>query len=330
MIGEVIESRRAFPWGVLTFLVLAALSAGAGLLSRQYGWVTAAVLPLAVAGALALTHPGSLSFEFTEEGIQRHDRDELIPYAEIVAVIAPGRPGDLDRPVSRPFPIRVVHEHGTLHVPAKINVPSDEVFRFLLDTFPDSGSPRVNPALRDYLDRQVELFGADRVRSYRARAHLGDRPPGRGVAVSLAGVLAGLVWLAVGVARNETGWVVGGIMLAMCGGMLALIFWLTNSRYGRTHVKNWQKASLVVSPLGLALVQGDLRGEMRWDELTDLRLGTKPHSFTLDNTAAFRGIRLTFPGAEVVIADIYDRPLHLIYKQIRSYWKRPDEGRKRR
>ena len=35
----------------------------------------------------------------------------------------------------------------------------------------------------------------------------------------------------------------------------------------------------------------------------------------------FRGIHLLVEGTRIVIADLYDRPLPLIYDHIRSYWQ---------
>jgi hypothetical protein len=80
----------------------------------------------------------------------------------------------------------------------------------------------------------------------------------------------------------------------------------------RPALRRWRDAGLVISPAGLALVQGNVRGEMRWAELKDLRYKTR-------TSAA--GIVLKFEGAEVGIINIYDRPLYLIYERIREYWR---------
>jgi len=70
---------------------------------------------------------------------------------------------------------------------------------------------------------------------------------------------------------------------------------------------------------------------MRWGELRNLEYRHSPRSFGLesrglwaDNAGPERGIHLIVEGARIVIADIYDRPLPLIYDRIRSYWRGPD------
>ncbi len=322
MIGHPIQSRRSFPWGVLIFLLVGVALLVVAAAERNPHWAIGSALPLFIAFALAWSRPRSLTFEFTETGLEVLDSGQSIPYEAFETVIAVKRPGNPDKPGPRHYAIDVVHADGTLHIPPKLNVPSDDGFHFLLSTFPPGGTPQVNPALRPYLDEQLETFGADRVWSYRARSNPGNPAPSRAVAFCLGVVLAGLLWLIVGGVTQNTGWLGGGIFLAMMGGLFALLFWLVSSRGRRIPVKGWKNASLVISPVGLALVQGDLRGKMRWDELRDLKFTWGGGSFEANHNIG-RGIQLKFEGAQVLIADVYDRPLNLIYKQIRGYWREP-------
>jgi hypothetical protein len=323
MIDQVIESRRPFPWGAVLFFVLAAPFLAVALAERNYHWAVGGCLPFLIGLVLWLKRPYSLTFQFTESGLRVLDRDELVPYETFETVIASNRPGDPDKPGPRSYPIQLVHEQGTLHIPARLNVPSDEVFQYLLMAFPPSGSSRVNPLLRDYLDEQTEAFGADRVLSYRARTHLGTRPPNRAVAVCLAVLVTGLIWMGVAAITNNGPWMGGALAAILCGGVLALTLRLLPSGRKTSRVKHWKQASLVISPVGLALVQGDLKGEMRWDELRDLKFNRRTAGFQLDHSNLGRGILLQFEGARVLIADIYDRPLNLIYQQIRKFWRGP-------
>ena len=41
-------------------------------------------------------------------------------------------------------------------------------------------------------------------------------------------------------------------------------------RYGHARIKNWDDVALILTPLAMALQQGDLRGELRWEELLSL------------------------------------------------------------
>ena len=44
----------------------------------------------------------------------------------------------------------------------------------------------------------------------------------------------------------------------------------------------------------------------------------------MDNRGASPGLILDVAGANVVIADIYDRPISLIQDRIAAYWQGPD------
>ncbi len=323
MIGQLIQSRRSFPWGALLFLLSAIPLLVAAVVERNPHFAVGACLPLFIATLLVLRPLPSVRFEFTETEIDVHNPPQSIPYETIESVVAPKRPGDPDKAGPRHYAMSVIHEAGTLHLPAKLNVPSDDVFDFLLATFPASGSPQVNPLVRGYLKEQTETFGADRVWSCRARTNLGKPAPNRGLAVCLAVLGTGIVWLGVGGVAKESGWLVGGLLLVMFGGLFTLLFWLVSRRYQPRSIRHWKQASLVISPVGLALVQGDLKGEMRWDELRDLKFKRDSGFDTSHHHTAGRGILLSFEGAQVMILDIYDRPLNLIYKHIHDYWRGP-------
>jgi hypothetical protein len=232
-----------------------------------------------------------------------------------------GRSLDPKKPGPRSYPIHVFHEEGVVSIPPRLNVPSDEVFHFLLAQFSPGGSREVNPALRDYLQRQEEAFGPERVWSYRARKLAGKGQGGRRPrAVCLAVALAGLAWFASGLALGEPAWIGFGILAAVLGGLFFLAFWATSPSLAH-HKKHWRQASLVVSPVGLALVQGDMRGEMRWDELRDVQLHGRPRHFRHGAEHTMPGIKLVVEGAAIVIPDIYDRPLPVIHERIVQYWR---------
>src|SRR5262249_43685196 len=153
--------------------------------------------------------------------------------------------------------------------------------------------------------------------AYRARAYLGLlRSYGMAMAISLAVLFCGIVWLTVGVSVRFKGWEpwagFGGMFLGF--GFLLFIAFVAGSR-AANYVKNWRRASLVVSPVGLALVQGEIKGEMRWDELRDVQYRSRPRSFTLDARTNIPGVLLKFEGASITIADIYDQPMWIIYQR---------------
>jgi hypothetical protein len=92
-------------------------------------------------------------------------------------------------------------------------------------------------------------------------------------------------------------------------------------RHVNSGIRRRDQASLVISPSGLAMPQGDMKGRMYWGELRDSRLSRGIESFRFGGASGPAGIHLIVEGAEILVADIYDRPLPLIYGRIRRYWQ---------
>jgi len=86
-------------------------------------------------------------------------------------------------------------------------------------------------------------------------------------------------------------------------------------------IRNWHQASLVICPVGLAMVQGDMEGELRWNEVLNVELRSRAQGFHLTSETTRPGIVLSVEGARIVIADIYDRPLQDVYENILHYWR---------
>jgi hypothetical protein len=111
-------------------------------------------------------------------------------------------------------------------------------------------------------------------------------------------------------------------LTAFFGGLFWLVVWLQSVRMGLP--KNWQQAGLVVGPDGLALVQGDLTGELYWDEVRDLRLREKGGGFQpfhVTNSASHAGINVKVEGATILIRDIFDQPLYAIHERMVRFWR---------
>jgi hypothetical protein len=319
MIGERLESRRHLPWVASLFLTVGLGLVVAGLVSGIKGLLAGAVLPIAIGGALwLLGRERPFAATVREEGLEIEGEGEpvLIPYASIQNIKVAGRPADpagFDRSSA---PIAVLHEVGVLHIPARLNVPSHEVLRFLAERVPDSGGRDVNPALADYLRRLEEDYGPESVATFRAASH--RLPPARrGLrALSIGLVLAGAAWAVLGFREYvDVGWGGAGVACVVIGGFLYAASFAKGASSNPV-LKNWKNASLVIGPFGLAMVQGNIQGELRWAELVEFRFQGKPRSFYGGHAAAIPGILLRVKGAQIVIADIYDRPLYVIYNRI--------------
>jgi hypothetical protein len=324
MIGQTIESRPAFPWGAVLWVVLCGALVVVALALGSAHWAIAAVFPLLVGLCLGWTREPAFVAHFTESALEvREPRTASIPYWRLEGLRAKDRPGDPAKAGPRAYPIVVYHGERALRIPASVNVPSDAIYRFLYAQFSPGGSREVNPWLKDYLAQQVATFGPNRVWSYRERHHRRSWPAQHYPrAVCHALLLSGLAWLGAGsLGEDYLTWVLVGFMAVVWGGLSCVLFGDGFDQEWSHHRDTWRQACLVISPIGLALIQGDLKGELRWDELKDVCLITHPHGFALTLPGAWAGIVLKVEGAHIVIADLYDRPLPLIYERITQYWR---------
>jgi hypothetical protein len=323
MTGKLIESRPGFPVAGMIFFLFAAALVVIGIVKGTGHPAIGAILPFLIGVALFVTGPRSFQAEFLEDGMQVHIPTAIfISYDHLEGLWGRGRSSDPTRHGPYSFAMQVIHKDGVLQIPARLNVPSDDVYLFLYEHFPPEGSRGVSRELEDYLAQKEADFGQERVFAYRARSHQGQAMGHtRAAWVSFAVLLTGIVWIPIGIGVKTEAWWACGILLILFGFLFMVAFLASGKRITRG-IKNWRKASLVISPVGMALVQGDVKGEMKWDELRDVQLKSRPGSFQFTTDAnPYPGIILKFEGANVRIADIYDQPLRIIFERIRAYWK---------
>lgn len=323
MIGQTIVSQPRPSWGAILWLMTAAiLDVSAAALDNPHLAVLS-LLPWLFALLLWRARPRPFRARFTETALEVDEPPLEVPYADLQGLLAPRRPNNPYKAGPRSYLIQVIHAQGALCIPARLNVPSDEVFGFLFRQFSPSGARDVPEPLMDFLRRKERYFGPEQVWTYRARAHLGQskRYP-RLRAFFLALLLSAGAWLVWGIAHGQEGWIVGGSLGLFFGGLSLLLLWMDGRRnFGG--VRKWRQAGLVVAPDGLALVQGDMIGELSWDEVREVKFGktTSSFQFTATHSQVLSGIVLKVEGAVIVIADLYDRPLALIYQNICHYWR---------
>jgi hypothetical protein len=324
MIGQALEANRPFPKGAIVLFALAlalvVLSAGVGTIH----WAVAAVFPCMWGITLWLFREPAFSGQFTETAFVINNPSLTVPYEKLQGLWAKGRKGDPTRPGRRSFPMQVAHEDGLVYIPANLNVPSEDVYQFLYSHFSPSGSRQVNSQLARYLAVEEEAFGAERVWTYRAREYLAKPFGARKVrAFSLALLFSSPVWIALGPTQKDlAGWICPGLSALFIGFALFLGSFLM-TQTGPRGIRHRRQASLVISPGGMAMIQGESKGEMGWDELLDVKwnpIGSQVFALTSSDVNP-PGILLVFEGAKVSIADIYDRPLPIIYKRIAQCWR---------
>lgn len=316
--------RRA-PWGSGVFFVVAVGLVALGLVTGESGPAIGAILPAMIAAALLISRPAEIEGSVTDEGIELERPPMLVPF-DLIRRVEP--PVDPARPPPPSFPIRVHHHRGLLVIPEAPDINSAAIHKALAQRFSPTGSRAVHADLAGYVARHEANFGPERVWTFRAIPQDWVRDvhrPRRGMAVGLAILATSIAWFVVAAAKgkaepNNPWWPLGGFALII-GLFTAAIGWAARHPSRIVGIKNWKASSLVIAPVGLALIQGDVQGELFWDQLRDVKFREKGGSFRLSNDSSLYGIILVVEGARIVIPDIYDRPLTLIHERILRYWK---------
>ena len=325
MIGDKIYAPASSAPAAWLFGIGAPALVGWSLVAGSPHPAVAAILPLLLAGAILWTRPRAFHAEFTDSALVVPERELVIPY-EAIQGLRCGRQLNPPADSKRSFPIDVVHSAGALHIPRKLNVPSARVYHFLLDNIPLTGNRDINPALADFARREQKEWGTDHVYCYQRRQHRGaSLRHSRGQLVGLAILVTGILWGGIGGAflaahidkDSGGGWIGGGILLFLIG----LFTFLVSASLAHPLNRRLKKASLVISPGGLALVQGDLCGQLSWDEVQDVKWRTRARGIYVSSAHAVSGIVLSVAGANIMIADVYDRPLALIHENILNCWQ---------
>ncbi|HEV3439228.1 MAG TPA: hypothetical protein VG122_17810, partial [Gemmata sp.] len=181
---------------------------------------------------------------------------------------------------------------------------------------------RVPTKLRTFVSQQVDLFGPEKVFVFHARPFPPLNSYHRHIGYSRAVIATGLVWVVCAglfevINSGDAEWFAAGFTFIFLG--LSCQFGFSRAS-GSGRPSNWQESCLVVSPGGIALVQGPLQGRMRWDELRAIELPARPRFGLASHGAVNRGVGLLVEGAYFIIADFYNRPLAQIYSRLRAYW----------
>jgi hypothetical protein len=328
MIGMEVTSRPVGTGCVTAlFFPFTALAVAAAVYTGSLHWGVFALLPLAIGITAILLHDPVVRFQITKEGLAFESPDPLfVRFDEIEGLTTQGST------TGNTFAMQLYYPGGVVRIPATLDVSSWELFKFLWEQMPDATSAEpsdVPQSLRGFLADQIEMFGREKVYVFRARRHAPVSSHAWHVAYSRAVILTGIMWIILGgvlvaiynkpPARDDSGfaWVGCGFAALLIGCICALGF---SRASGSGRVSNWQGSCLIVSPGGIALAQGPLKGKMRWDELRAIELPAKPRFGLSTAGGATKGIGLLVEGAYLIIADYYDRPLALIHEYLKTYW----------
>ncbi len=259
-------------------------------------------MPASIGLAFLFSQPPEFHAEVTPSELVIHSHNLTIPYRDIRRLWFGGRDARA---------IYVTHERGVLRIPRTLGVSLYDLYGFLCKMQPPQPLPEVNASIRAYFHIQLHTFGLDRVWAHNARSSGYESEGRRSKFVGLALVITVVLWCISAALLQEGGWAGAGMLLALFA-LLGFLLRGSLVAVGRG-VKHWRESSLVIGPAGLALVQGDLQGELRWKELRDVKLKDR-------GSAGRRRIEMRVEGAQIHVMDLYDSPIGEIHRQIVHYW----------
>lgn len=309
-----IESRPGGGVLIACLLVVAVGLLAVGGVTGALGAAVAAAVPLMMAVGAFAGRPGVVRIQLDEDAVTIDPPGRTIPYADIVGLTAAGKPG-ADR-----FPMQVFDRRGPVYVPAALTLPSSDLFAFLVSRLSPTGDRDVPAALRGFRDEQDQKFGADKVFTFRARRTQPIREPSLLVPVALGGTIGCLFVALVGFVVPKAvadPYLIMGFMGVFAGLSFAFLGWVSGKA---SEPKDRTGAGLVIGPTGIALVQGELKGKMRWDEVTAIDHPPKSRGTLHRTSKNTGGVGLLVAGAYIVIHDHFDRPAVLIYERMKAYW----------
>lgn len=321
VIGEEVEWSRGFPWMGSLFAAAAAVFVAAGVMHANWHLVIFSGLPLCLALALLLVRPRGGHYQIEEDALRNLEDDSRIEFDAIRHLTIGGYPRQPGDPKARGTLVLATAEES-LSIPRTIRLTTPRLHAFLHDRIPPTSEDALPKELEPFYQQQCEEFGPDRVFTYVYRGRL-PRGATNTLRAIWSGMLAvGIAWFALGfLGRDYRGWIAAGIVCSISALLLGLIQWAIARGQSRV-VTNIERSALVIAPAGLALAQGDHRGKLRWEELLEVSPQNGATSFQL--TRGPTGLRLRVAGAELIVADVFDRPLSIIHSQMLRYWRGPD------
>jgi multidrug transporter EmrE-like cation transporter len=325
MIGQTIEARPPFSIAI-PFFILCAL----GLL----GWsaaainphpLLAAILPLSLAFGLWFGRPSHVVLLVENDGLRPFGTHDNIRFSGIAYVSVAGREYDGSAAIPA-APIEIQHEGGYIAVPPRMIVDATEFYRFLVAWLPAPQPAQPHPLLADYFSEQTAKFGPHKVRAIGTRRAILDRWRRRRWR-SICGALfvTGVIWLVAGIAlstaKNDDAyapWAGIGSLVALISGLAFFVQSSVGESRNR-QIAKFADSFIIVGPAGLAMVQGDIKGAMRWDEIVKVT-SRAAQSFRASNA---HGLKLNVRGGEVIAFDIYEHSPAELEQLIRTFLHGP-------
>ena len=319
MTGSPILARGESPVPGILLLLGGALMAIPGVVTQNSPLIVGSIPFILIGAILIATRKRDLEFVIESTGLEiLRPEPELIQYADMEMV---SFSHSVNPETDFSFAITIAHRDGILTIPSGINeVGSRNLYLFLHRMVPDRKANLPPDSLNEHYERQLDQFELDRVWALRTRRYLSDRRFRRGWLISLALILSGFIFVGAAgdrVNRNPNDPLPGfGGLLLLAGIIMVLIYTVQSSNHRRM-LRESRRSGLVLSPIGLAMVQGDLKGKMRWEEIRTITWANNGQS-----------IQLKIDGGMFMIHDAFNEALPIIYDLLWAYWDHPEQNRR--
>jgi hypothetical protein len=320
MEGRTIHAAPPVSRGAIAMLVLALALCGIASATGSRHWLIAAIMPASVAVALWFGRTKRVLLTIEPDGLRPLGSSQTVRYDAMRALAVDGSRVPSDIPAGNRSPLEIHHDFKVLIIPANSSPPLPDVHRYVASKLPEREELPINPLLADYVAEQRLKFGTERILVIRTR----DLFPKfslrrRGKAVCAALMLTGIVWIVLSSAigpfapRGEDyqiWFVIGSLTIV---GSWFVFFYLRSTTFVQPRFVAFPNSCIVIGPAGLAMVQGEMYGALRWEEL--IKVVGRPKSFQRSSN---RILRLFVRGGEIDILDIYERSLADVERQIRA------------
>ena len=231
MIGETIEQRQkpGMAWAI--WLLMAGALTALNFVTENDHFIRLAFAPLGIGMVCLATRRKPFSMHVLDYGLQvAVPSRQFIAFEQMEALCRHDEGGS-----EASFTFDLVHANGALTVPGELNVSAGELWDFLHQRLPAEENSRVPAALRSFQSEQVEVFGPERVWSFRAVPQAPSIRSWFGVLLSLVTIIVGIFWAASGAdSEKYKDWTaIGGVTIMVGFVALLVTFFINDSRRRR-------------------------------------------------------------------------------------------------
>lgn len=289
--------------------------------------LTILLMPLVILCYQWWSWPRRDAWIWASDGLEDESTGEKIPFSSIQGVTLDGGCQDPDKVKKRGW-LAIYHSAGVVLFPRNVRPDVRSLYRGILErvTPPDNVPSLQNHQLEDYYQKQVAMFGREKVWAFNPRPNVWHGKSGYDLLLLwFALILVSVVWLVLS-SRTPQGVTLGamGVYLLVVSIFGMLFTALRHVSPAKSlGVKDRQNVCLVLGPMGIALFQDPAVGQLKWEEIQSVKLGSGWTTIGGPTVYAPRALYLNVQGATIAIADIYDCPLPKIFQLINRYWKKP-------